>query len=251
MPLGILPKGMTLPILQGTLRGKKWVVGSSNHGCWLGSYEYEKQRLFERTVKEGFTVFDVGAHVGFYTLLASALVGATGKVFAFEPLPRNLRYLREHLRRNHVVNVSVVEAAVSDRSGFAFFEEGKGHSTGHLAPGGRLRVRTVTLDELVFQDGLPPPNCIKIDIEGAEMLALTGAQSLLSNYRPSIFLATHGHEIHRECCRFLASLKYELRSIGRTSLDRADEIIALGQESCPLGARGGQAFRPGQRSIAS
>jgi FkbM family methyltransferase len=141
-------------ILQGPLRGKKWIVGSSNHGCWLGSYEYEKRRLFERALREGFTVFDVGAHVGFYTLLASVLVGAKGKVFAFEPLPRNLHYLKEHLRRNRVENVSVVEAAVSDRSGFAAFEEGLYDSGGHLAAAGRLRVPTVTLDELVFGAGL-------------------------------------------------------------------------------------------------
>jgi FkbM family methyltransferase len=212
--------------LQGRLRGKKWVVGSSNHGCWLGSYEYEKRRLFERTVKEGFTVFDVGAHVGFYTLLASVLVGPTGKVFAFEPLPRNIRYLKEHLRRNGVVNVSVVEAAVSDQSGCAFFEEGIDHSRGHLATGGRLRVRTVSLDELVFQGELPPPDCIKIDIEGAEMLALRGAQSVLSGYRPTIFLATHGYEAHRKCCGVLNTFGYELRPLGRSSLDLADEVLA-------------------------
>ena len=91
-------------------------------------------------------------------------------------------------------------------------------------------MRAVSLDELVFEGELPPPDCIKIDIEGAEMLALRGAQSMLSRYRPSIFLAAHGSEIHRECCRFLGSLKYELRPIGSTSLDQADEIMALGQE---------------------
>lgn len=66
---------MVVPVLQGSLRGRKWIVGSSNHGCWLGSYEWKKQRLFTRTVSSGDVVFDIGAHVGFYTLLASVLVG--------------------------------------------------------------------------------------------------------------------------------------------------------------------------------
>src|ERR671919_200683 len=87
-PLNWIPSELSVPILQGALRGKKWVVGSSTHGCWLGSYEYAMRHLFERTVERGDIVYDVGAHVGFYTLLASVLVGPTGRVLAFEPLPR-------------------------------------------------------------------------------------------------------------------------------------------------------------------
>jgi FkbM family methyltransferase len=227
LPLRILPKGMVVPILQGRLRGKEWVVGSANNGCWLGSYEYETQRAFARAVKEGFTVFDVGAQAGFYTLLASDLVGAKGKVVAFEPVPRNLRYLKEHLRRNAVVNVSVVEAAVSDHSGFAFFAEDEKLTEGRLAVGGRLRVRTVSLDELVCGGELPPPDCIKMDIQGGEVPALRGAVSILSERGPIIFLETHGDEIHRECCRLLASLRYQLAPVGEASLDRANHIVAF------------------------
>jgi hypothetical protein len=122
LPLRLIPPEMKMPILQGKLRGFKWIVGSSNHGCWLGSYEWEMRRLFEETVKEGSIVFDIGAHVGFYTLLASALVGPTGKVFAFEPVPQNVSYLKEHLRINQVMNVVIHEAAVFDRTGPAPFD---------------------------------------------------------------------------------------------------------------------------------
>lgn len=90
-PLRFIPPELVVPILQGKLKGRKWVVGSSKHGCWLGSYEYHKRRLFEQLIRPGDTVFDIGAHVGFYTLLASILTGPAGRVFAFEPLPRNLR----------------------------------------------------------------------------------------------------------------------------------------------------------------
>ena len=69
--------------MQGKIRGKKWVVGSGNHGYWLGWYEYDKRILFEKTVTKQSIVFDIGAHVGFYTLLASELVGPGGKVYAF------------------------------------------------------------------------------------------------------------------------------------------------------------------------
>jgi SAM-dependent methyltransferase len=102
LPLRLIPRRAVLPILQGPLRGKKWIVGSGNHGYWLGSYEIGKRALFVRSIPVGAVVYDLGANVGYYTLLAAMLAGAEGKVFAFEPLPRNLEYLRRHLVLNRI-----------------------------------------------------------------------------------------------------------------------------------------------------
>jgi hypothetical protein len=79
LPLRLLPKGMAIPILRGSAKGLKWIVGSSNHGCWLGTYELEKQVALERFVKPGMTVYDIGAQAGFYTLFFSRLVGGGGR----------------------------------------------------------------------------------------------------------------------------------------------------------------------------
>jgi FkbM family methyltransferase len=225
-PLRFIPSNMKMPILQGRLRGKRWITGSSNHGCWLGSYEYEKRILFEKTVKEGDIVFDIGAHVGFYTLLAAVLVGHRGRVFAFEPLARNLLYLREHLRLNRITNVTVFEAAVSDFTGTAFFNEGKGSSRGRISAKGKLKVKTVSLDELVSQGEVPLPQHIKIDVEGSEMLVLSGAKSILANAYITLFLATHGPDVHRKCCEFLRSLGYYLQPIIGDGVEETDEILA-------------------------
>ena len=132
LPLNLIPPKTIFPILQGRLKGKLWVTGSSTHGCWLGSYEYEERILFEKTINRGGVVFDIGAHVGFYTLLASVLVGSGGKVFSFEPVPRNLLYLREHLRINNISNVKVIEKAVSDSYGMVYFETSIFSSMGHF-----------------------------------------------------------------------------------------------------------------------
>ena len=231
VPLKLIPPDTVLPILQGKLKGKRWIVGSSNHGCWLGSYEYDKCRAFEAMVKPDSVVFDIGANVGFYTLLGSVLVGPGGKVFAFEPHPQNLALLNAHLSLNAVNNVAVIEKAVSDRDGVSFFA-GK-DATGHLAADGTLRVETVSLDSIVRQGALPPPAYIKIDVEGAESLVLAGAKSLLSDCRPALFLATHGTEVHQDCCRFLTSLGYELRSLGAERLKEANEIIAFAPGAGP------------------
>lgn len=225
-PLRFLPAQTYMPILQGRLKGKRWVVGSSNHGCWLGSYEFDKQIVFENTITQGSLVFDLGGNVGFYTLLSSELVGPSGKVFVFEPMPRNIYYLREHLRLNHIKNVTVIEAAVSDEDGIILFDEGTNNSTGHISSNGILEVQTVSLDNLVLNRKIPVPNYMKIDIEGAEYSALKGARSILEEAHPTIFLATHGSDMHQKCCHLLESLGYRLRSIDGIDLERSTEILA-------------------------
>lgn len=225
-PLRLIPTEMRMPILQGRLTGKQWIVGSSQHGCWLGSYESDKQLLFEKTITEGSVVFDLGAHVGFYTLLASTLVGSKGRVFTFEPMPKNLFYLKEHLRLNRMTNVTVIEAAVSDCSGVTYFEEGSSTFEGHISSQGTLQVKTVSLDELIARGEISTPDYIKMDVEGAEMQVFSGAKSLLANARPTIFLATHGDDVHQQCCQFLTSLGYQLQPIGGKSLEQSDEILA-------------------------
>jgi hypothetical protein len=104
--LGLVPRGTTVRIIQGRLRGARWVVGAGTHGCWLGSYEQAKQILMETLVQPGGVAYDIGANAGFFTLLFSRLVGESGSVVAFEPLPANLRFLRQHLAKNDVRNVA-------------------------------------------------------------------------------------------------------------------------------------------------
>ncbi|HWZ58637.1 MAG TPA: FkbM family methyltransferase, partial [Gemmatimonadaceae bacterium] len=133
MPLRVVPRERPVPILGGPLRGWRWIPAAASHGCWLGTFERAEQDVFARTVRPGDVVYDLGANVGFYTLLAARLAGPTGRVVAFEPVPRNLGYLRRHIALNQCENVTVVAAAVSDRSGTARFRDGPAHTVGTLA----------------------------------------------------------------------------------------------------------------------
>jgi FkbM family methyltransferase len=230
-PLRFVPKDLAVPILQGRFKGMKWIVGSANHGYWIGSYEFKKRLLFERTINRGNIVFDLGGFTGYYTLLASALVGSTGQVFVFEPLPRNLQYLKQHLSLNRISNVSVIEAAVSDQSGILTFQEGPSTARGRLAEGGGLFVRAVSLDEMVDSGELPDPHCIKVDVEGAEMRVLDGAVRLIERCCPTLFIDTHGEEVHHQCCRFLERLGYEIEAIDGKPLHESKEIYAVSPDS--------------------
>jgi FkbM family methyltransferase len=223
--LRLVPPTTSVRVLMGSLRGKRWIVGSAIHRCWLGLYEYEKQKLISREVRPGSVFWDVGANVGFYSLLASGLV-ASGKVFAFEPVPRNLAYLREHLALNRVTNVEVLTIAVSDRNGASSFEIEETGFMGHLSSEGNMTVSTATLDSLVEAGRVLPPDYVKMDIEGAELLALRGASRAFQRFRPVLFLATHGREVEAECRRLLELWGYDCRNIGPKSSSDRSEIIA-------------------------
>ncbi len=225
LPLAFIPRSTVLRILQGRLKGLRWVVGAGTHGCWLGSYEFPKQQRFAAELKKGQVVYDVGANVGFYSLLAACCVGSSGRVFAFEPVPENLVYLRRHVALNALAQVMVHPFAVSDAAVSLRFTRGENRSTGHLTIDGDLEVRGITLDDFVFSGGNPPPHIIKIDVEGAELAVLRGAQRVLETHRPLLFLATHGLALHRDCCDLLRASGYQLESVTGGAVEQTDELL--------------------------
>lgn len=233
LPLALIPNETVVPVLQGPLRGARWIVGSSTHGCWVGCYEFTKQRLFARTLRSGQVVYDVGANVGFYTLLASVLVGPTGRVVAFEPLPRNVTYLRTHVELNHCTNTVVVTAAAWGTTGKAQFDESADRSTAHLSSDGALLVETVTLDDVVFARHEHPPHVMKIDVEGAELAVLHGGRRTIELYKPVIFLALHGPELYRQCRDWLSARGYTVHPITGTP-DQSEDILAIAKEKHSL-----------------
>ncbi|HKW61702.1 MAG TPA: FkbM family methyltransferase [Candidatus Acidoferrum sp.] len=182
------------------------------------------QKRIARELRPGAVFYDVGANVGFYSLLASALV-APSPVYAFEPLPTNASYLRKHLELNRIRNVELFELAISDETRTAFFTTEETRAMGKLEPGGNLSVQTATLDALLREQRLAPPDFIKMDIEGEEYRALQGAKECFSRHRPKLFLATHGRKVHDVCCDLLAAWSYEWEYTSSPSVDRA-ELVA-------------------------
>lgn len=229
LPLRLIPPTTTTRVLSGPLRGCKWIVGASTHACWIGTFERQKQKMFADTLRHGDVVYDLGAHVGLYSLLAACRVGYAGHVYAFEPLPRNLAYLQQHLQLNGVKNCTVVDAAVSSKCGTAVFDESVHPAIGHLGQGRghAINVRTVGLDELVACRAIRPPRVVKCDIEGGEYDALRGATSVLSRYRPIVFVATHYPYSHRGCCELLGQLGFDLFSLNGLTLDHPTEMLAV------------------------
>jgi len=219
---------LRFPILRGPLRGVRWRLDGGGKVLRVlnGTYEPEQTRLAVELVRPGATVLDVGAHIGYYTLLFSRLAGPHGRVVAFEPSPRNLPVLRWHVARNRCANVRVEAAAVAAETGTARFTADTGSGTGRLAESGTVEVRTIRLDDFLDAGG-PMPDVLKIDVEGAELAVLRGAARVLRDAQPAILLSTHGTDVHRACIGLLREHGYEPTPILGGDVERAPELLCM------------------------
>ena len=160
------------------------------------AYEPVVTALLARHLHVGSIVVDVGAHVGLHTLMFSRRVGSAGKVVAVEASPSNARLLKSHIDWNSCANVELIEAVVGDRectTEFAYRADatdpgGFANSLAYDIGGVKRRVCMRTLDAIC--DGLFP-DVIKIDVEGAELMVLQGAEELLDRAAPTLVIAVH------------------------------------------------------------
>ena len=169
--------------------GSWWVAENDACGRAILRDRFENaERCFvEKYLQPGMTVLDIGAHHGFYTLLAAQKVGPGGRVIAFEPSPREREKLFRHLRLNGCTNVQVESLALGGREGLAelFVVNGKETGCNSLRPPQVpqptevLEVPVGRLDSYLERQRVPGVDFIKMDVEGAELEVLRGAAELL------------------------------------------------------------------------
>jgi FkbM family methyltransferase len=184
----------------------------------------------------GMVMIDIGANIGYYSLLAASRVGATGKVMAFEPSVDNCAMLQMSVKANGFDNVAIHTMAVADVDGTVGFcmDESNG-SINRKDPESRpYQVRAVRLDGFLRDE--PQIDLIKMDIEGAEGLALAGMRQLLALHRPNLFTEFSPNALQaisgimaEDYLRDLRELGYELhvvhRARGRDPSPQSNEDI--------------------------
>jgi FkbM family methyltransferase len=207
---------LMLKIRSGPLAGRKWKA-SSGIRFIKGTYEPKNVEAIQKTVKQDDIAYDVGAHVGYFSVLMGDIVGSNGKVVAFEPRGLNLGYLQKHVSVNNCENIEIVSKAVGDHTGYARLETRTGSGTGYISDTGDEDVEITSIDQLVESGALPPPTFLKIDVEGGEMAVLRGAKNVIGKQRPRMILATHGDEIDAECRALLKEWNYEMQDIDHES----------------------------------
>ena len=155
-------------------------------------YEIQMTKLFKSLVKEGMNVVDVGAHIGYYTIIASSFVGQKGNVWAFEPEPGNIKELRNNMTLNDAKNVTLLEQAVSDKCGKAqFFVSDELSGECSLVKIKNRLNKTIDVDIVALDDvlGGEKVDVLKIDVDGGEIGVLRGAKRLIRN-NPNIKVFT-------------------------------------------------------------
>ncbi|MFQ5574888.1 MAG: FkbM family methyltransferase [Terriglobia bacterium] len=148
-----------------------------------GIYEPLETELVQKEVVEGNVVLDLGAHIGYYTLIFARLVGSQGKVFAFEPGPDNFALLEKNVQVNRYRNVTLVQRAVSEAAGRVRLYLNEGNTADHRMYDSRdgrkhIEVETVRVDDY-FAEYEGKIDFIKMDIQGAEGAALSGMVRLI------------------------------------------------------------------------
>jgi FkbM family methyltransferase len=178
---------------------------------FFGLFEPAETSLVTGLLGPGDTFIDVGAHIGWFTTVASARVGPAGRVIACEPYPANADLLKENLSLNDAHNVQVVESALGSRPGTLTLAGGDSGSVTALewVPAARVEVPMTTLDEVAA--GVPVITLLKVDVEGWEAHVLGGAARALPRTRNVLI------EINRPALKKAGSSPEEIFDLLRSS----------------------------------
>jgi FkbM family methyltransferase len=205
---GIFP--LSAP-LEGYRMRLEW---RSSKAFVFGTYEREVTSTLLRFVRPDWVVFDIGAHVGYFALLLSKLVGPKGKVTAFEPFPLNFQALEENIRLNNCSNVVIVNRAVAARSGTMTLRSNDKNQltyTASLVQGQPIAdVEAVSIDDYTLRQRARIQFAM-LDVEGAEAEVLKGMRSTLRRDLPILLIELHGFDGSREshpALQELAAMNY-------------------------------------------
>lgn len=183
----LLTKSDTFTIIVNGHKMRFWTREQWRAECLLSnSFEPYTTDLMKSIIKDGDTFLDVGAHLGYYTLLAAGLVGDDGRVIAFEAEPGNFDVLRQNVDANHYRNVTLVNKAASNSNGTCTLSVKPNHSGGHsLVLADRdspeINIETTRIDDWLLTNGHAQIDVIKIDVEGAEPFVLEGLANSIRN----------------------------------------------------------------------
>ena len=208
-----------------------------------GTYEPNTLSVLRRFLHEGDTFFDVGANVGIISLAASRWVGPAGHVYSFEPSRREFDNLVDTLERNAVTNIKPLRLAVTSRSGRADLRVAPPSHAGLNTLGDAFpyegvdvhsmdRVNTTTLDAFVEREPIARVTVIKLDVEGGELAALTGARTVLNEHRPVLVVEVFSRSLEANRAtpealeQLLRDARYRLFAIDDATA-RLDAIASL------------------------
>jgi len=229
--------GSTVAIESGPLQGMMLVVGEHvSHAHIRGTYELDTQLAVDRLVSPGFVCYDLGASIGYLSLL---MARKARKVFAFEPSTHAAAEIRRHAAANRMENISIVPSPVSDGVRTVRFTLNDNAYGARIAEGQSkwptTELTTITLDDFVTTH--PFPDFIKIDVEDEEAKVLRGARSILRERKAVLCCELHSEKSAREVGEILSEYGYKVTDlhghpfeISGTVIPGEVQILALPRE---------------------
>ena len=236
-------EGKVISIPSGEAEGLSFRLGRASNVWASGKVEALVQGALRDLVRPGDIFFDVGANVGFFTILGARLVGPNGSVVAFEPQPESREALLSNIALNGFSNVLVDPRAISSSPGTAVLDW-------HNPPTARLvgnpqhgtnrsiAVDTTSIDQFLLEHPSLVPGVVKIDVEGHEIAVIRGMRRTLADHRPVILCEMH--RTNRELASELAAVGYRMRVLEKdVSVEQAPwwaHVVAFpsdGLESSP------------------
>lgn len=233
-------KSIPIKVTSGDLEG--YTLKLNPHGAWQhemisGVYDHELFSQIKSLNLKDKVIYDIGAHIGYHSLAFAVISGINGKVFGFEPNPANVTRANEIIELNPTLKNRIVflNRALSDHSGKTSFlstddVEGGTSTGGFIDEASTLwerdryinkvgfkktEVQIDTIDELVNSKQILPPDMLKVDVEGAEQLVLTGAKQTIETYHPIIIVEFHSIYSAYSCMAVLDEHKYKTELLKR------------------------------------
>ncbi|HQQ96790.1 MAG TPA: FkbM family methyltransferase [Cyclobacteriaceae bacterium] len=217
--------GRVLRVLSGPLRGLKLrVTPLIKINNFVLPYEPDKQMAFDLLLKKDAVFFDVGANIGLHSYF-TALKFPEASIYAFEPMPDNAVYISEVIRLNNLDNIKVIQAAISNESGKAFFDFSDNNSKGRISEEHTdVSVETYSLDDFVKENAISP-DVVKVDVEGAEGKVLEGAVELMKNRPPIFIIELHTPEQDRQVARILIKHGYSIKRLNPSATGLNNDLL--------------------------
>ncbi len=197
-----------------------------------GDYEAPVERILLSNLRPGTVFYDVGAHIGVFSLIAARNLGAHGSVFVFEPDPSNVRRIREHASRNQLDAIQIIPKAVCSTVGRLRFQRASFQSSmnrgvivedASAAKESTIEVESITLDAVAREHVLP--NLIKIDVEGSEAAILHGSEEIFRSAKPLLVCEIHHQQASSDVTGWLRARA--IRSIGSKARQNFRAIFSL------------------------
>jgi FkbM family methyltransferase len=214
----------------GPIKGRKVFLSPQiSLRMWFGVDEPWIAQLRQKLLKPSDIVFDLGAHVGYTTVLFADTLQGSGEVHAFEILPSTADHLRKTIKANDFKNVTIHNVGLGAEEGVFDLPVGPTAMTSLLANRQEdqttERCKVVRMDDYRRENGLPGPDLIKMDIERAEIDCLQGSLELIKEFRPKMIIAFHSKALLQQGITLLTSLDYQLHDKrGQLTIDSLDRI---------------------------